>query len=331
MSESNEKDSIKRGAWNYQKRGLPAFSTLFQSSAERRRFMREWITKPIGYLMDLIGHLALKLLPIDVCSNVGAFLGRVVMKTKHKGAVANIRRNLDIILPDASVAEKETILTRNCENLGRLMTEFSVLTRICRDEERVKIVGLEAVLQTAKSSPIVLIVLHLGNWEVLSSISKRIGMPFHTFFLPLDNPVERWVTARVRQKLGANLLPEGMLGIGPALQILKQGGVVSLLCDEAFAGEIRGPLFGRPAHLKGNLALATRLARRTGAKLCILNTVRQEAANFECHFSPMITLPGQHDARVDEDMLNDVRFVNALVEPIVKRHLNQWYYLHERL
>lgn len=331
MSESNEKDSIKRGAWNYQKRGLPAFSTLFQSSAERRRFMREWITKPIGYLMDLIGHLALKLLPIDVCSNVGAFLGRVVMKTKHKGAVANIRRNLDIILPDASVAEKETILTRNCENLGRLMTEFSVLTRICRDEERVKIVGLEAVLQTAKSSPIVLIVLHLGNWEVLSSISKRIGMPFHTFFLPLDNPVERWVTARVRQKLGANLLPEGMLGIGPALQILKQGGVVSLLCDEAFAGEIRGPLFGRPAHLKGNLALATRLARRTGAKLCILNTVRQEAANFECHFSPMITLPGQHDARVDEDMLNDVRFVNALVEPIVKRHLDQWYYLHERL
>jgi Kdo2-lipid IVA lauroyltransferase/acyltransferase len=331
MSESNEKDSIKRGAWNYQKRGLPAFSTLFQSSAERRRFMREWITKPIGYLMDLIGHLALKLLPIDVCSNVGAFLGRVVMKTKHKGAVANIRRNLDIILPDASVAEKEVILTRNCENLGRLMTEFSVLTRICRDEERVKIVGLEAVLQTAKSSPIVLIVLHLGNWEVLSSISKRIGMPFHTFFLPLDNPVERWVTARVRQKLGANLLPEGMTGIGPALQILKQVGVVSLLCDEAFAGEIRGPLFGRPAHLKGNLALATRLARRTGAKLCILNTVRQEEANFECHFSPMITLPGQHDARVDEDMLNDVRFVNALVEPIVKRHLDQWYYLHERL
>jgi len=331
MSKANEKDSIKRGAWNYKKKRLPAFSSVFKSPAERRRFIREWISKPFGYLMDLIGHFALKLLPIDVCSNLGAFLGRVVMKSKHKGAVANMRRNLEIILPDASVEEREAILTRNCESLGRLMTEFSVLTRICRDEKRVKIVGLEEILPATQNSPIVLIVLHLGNWEVLSSISKKIGIPFHTFFLPLDNPVERWVTARVRKKLGANLLPEGMMGVGPALHILKQGGVVSLLCDEAFAGEIRGPLFGRPAHLKGNLALAARLARRTGAKLCILNTVRQEAANFECHFSPVITLPGQHDARVDEDMLDDVQFLNNLVEPIIKRHVAQWYYLHERL
>ena len=331
MSKANEKDSIKRGAWNYKKKSLPAFSSLFKSSAERRLFIREWIRKPFGYLLDLLGHFALKLLPIDVCSNFGAFLGRIVMKSKHKGAVANMRRNLEIILPDASVEERDAILTRNCENLGRLMTEFSVLTRICRDEQRVKIVGLDEVLQATQNGPIVLIVLHLGNWEVLSSISKRIGIPFHTFFLPLDNPVERWVTARVRKKLGANLLPEGMLGVGPALHRLKQGGVVSLLCDEAFAGEIRGPLFGRPAHLKGNLALAARLARRTGAKLCILNTVRQQAANFECHFSPMIALPGEHQARVDVDMLNDVRYVNTLVEPIVKSHLDQWYYLHERL
>ncbi len=331
MIEANKKDSIKRGAWNYKKKSLPAISSLLQSSAERRRFFREWISKPFGYFMDLLGHFVLKLLPIDMCSNLGAFLGRVVMKSKYKSAVVNMRRNLEIILPDASVEERETILTQNCENLGRLMTEFSVLTRICRDEKRVKIVGLEEVLLAKQNSPIVLIVLHLGNWEVLSSISKKIGMPFHTFFLPLDNPVERWVTARVRKKLGANLLPEGMMGVGPALQILKQGGVVSLLCDEAFAGEIRGPLFGRPAHLKGNLALAARLARRTGAQLCILNTVRQQAANFECQFSPVITLPGQHDARVETEMLNDVQFLNNLVEPIVKRHVEQWYYLHEQL
>jgi KDO2-lipid IV(A) lauroyltransferase len=330
MNNANEKNSIKRRAWKYQKPKLPAVSTLFQSHADRRRFVREWVIKPFGYLLDLIGHFALKLLPIDVCSNVGAFLGRVVMKSKYKAAVDNMRRNLDIILPDASVAEKEAILTRNCENLGRLMTEFSVLTRICRDKERVKVVGLEAVLQSAQHSPIVVIVLHLGNWEVLSSISKK-GIPFHTFFLPLGNPVERWVTDRVRRQLGASLLPEGMAGVGPALQVLKQGGVVSIFCDEAFAGEIRGPLFGRPAHLKGNLALAARLARRTGAKLYILNSSRQQTANFECHFSPVITLPGEREPKTNADIINDVRFLNALVEPIVKRHLDQWYYLHERL
>jgi Kdo2-lipid IVA lauroyltransferase/acyltransferase len=331
MNHMNEKNSIRRGAWNYKKNSLPAFSTLFQSSADRKRFFREWVTKPLGYLIDLFGHFALKLLPIDACSNLGALLGRVVMKTKYKSAVDNIRRNLDIILPDASVVEKEAILTRNCENLGRLMTEFSVLTRICRDEKRIEIVGIDEVLQVAKNGPIVLIVLHLGNWEVLSSISKKTGIAFHTFFLPLNNPVERWITARVRKKLGANLLPEGMSGVGPALQVLKQSGVVSIFCDEAFAGEIRGPFFGRPAHLKGNLALATRLARKTNAKLCIVHSQRTKSANFECHFSSAIDLPLRSGAPIEEVMLADVQLLNDLIEPKIKQYADQWYYLHEKL
>ncbi len=324
-------DSIKRGAWNYKKPSLPAVSTLFKSHADRRRFFREWLIKPLGYLGDFVAHFALKLLPIDACSNLGALLGRIVVKSKYKVAVENMRRNLEIILPDASTEEREALVTKNCENLGRLMTEFSVLTRICRNEDRVKIAGLEDVMHLAQQHPIIMVVLHLGNWETSASISKKVGIPFHTFFLPLGNPVERWVTARVRQKLGAALLPEGMAGVGPALQVLKQGGIVSIFCDEAFAGKIRAPLFGRPAHLKGNLALAARLARRTGAKLCLLHTKRLEAANFECRFGPIIDLPGQHEGRKENDMLNDVQFLNGFVEPIIKSHVDQWYYLHERL
>lgn len=330
MKDSLEVSSVKRGAWHYQKRVRPSFSAIFKSRVDRQRFIRAWFLEPISYVIDFIAHFALKLLPMEVCSDFGAFLGRVVMQFKHKGAVQNIRRNLEVLLPQVPLQEREAILTRNCENLGRLMTEFSVLSRICEEEKRVNVVGVEGVIHAAQSSPIILVALHLGNWEVLSSVSKRLGIPFHTFFLPLDNPVERWVTAKVRKKLGANLLPVGMTGVGPALRMLKQGGVVSLFCDEGFAGKIRGPLFGTPAHLRGNLALAVRLARKTGAKLCVVHTLRTNSATFECYFSPVIELPTV-EIGGDQVALEDVRLLNGFVEPLIIKNLDQWYYLHNLL
>jgi len=330
MKDSNQAVSIKRGAWNYQKKQRPPFLTLFKSSVHCQRFIRAWLTDPVSYALDFFAHFTLKLLPIDVCSNFGGFLGRAVMKYKHKGAVQNIRRNLEILLPELSLEARETILTSNCESLGRLMTEFSVLTRICKDVDRVRVHGIQDVIDAARCVPIILVTLHLGNWEVLSSVSRRVGVPFHTFYLPLDNPVERWVTARVRKKLGATLLPVGMTGVGPALKVLKQGGVVSLFCDEGFAGEIRGPFFGNSVHLKGNLALAVRLARKTGAKLCVVNTLRRHEANFDCYFSPVIELPLQQGSN-DRDTLEDVNYLNGFIEPIILDNLDQWYYLHNRL
>lgn len=330
MTETEQKYDLKRGAWRYQKRRRPGWSALLDSDG-RRRFFRAWISQPIGYALDITAHFALKLLPIDVCSNLGAFLGRVVMRQKYKGAVQNMRRNLGILLPEKSIDERETLITRNCENLGRLMTEFSVLTRICRSHERISTVGLDPLLQAARQGPIVLVTLHLGNWEILSSISKSVGVPFHSFYLPLDNPVEAWVTTRVRRQLGANLLPAGMAGVGPALRILKEGGMVAIFCDEAFSGLIRGPLFDRPAHLKGNLALATRLARRNNAKLAVVHTTRVSTARFECRFGDLITLPERSDMPDLELMLEDVRYLNAFVEPVMMENLHQWYYLHERL
>src|SRR5690606_10828767 len=129
----------------------------------------------------------------EACSAVGAFLGRVVMPRKYPKSVMYMRHNLALMHPAASKDEISQMVRRNCESLGRLMTEFSVLPRICQDHERVRVHGLAALRQTARSHPVILVTLHLGNWEVLSSLSGRSGLAFHTFYLPLENPVESWI------------------------------------------------------------------------------------------------------------------------------------------
>lgn len=330
MSSTGMEPDLKRGAWNYQKRRRPGLTALV-TPGQRGRFLRAWIVQPLGYTIDFAAHFCLKLLPIDICSDLGAFLGRIVMRHKYKGVMHTMRRNLEILLPAKTQQERESILVRNCENLGRLMTEFSVLTRICKSVDRITTTGIAPLLEASQHGPLVLITLHLGNWEVLASISKQVGVPFHSFFLPLDNPVEAWVTARVRRQLGANLLPAGMAGVGPAIRILKQGGVVAIFCDEAFDGVIRGPFFDRPLHLKGNLALAARLARRNNAKLAVLHTSRVGTARFECRFGEAISLPQRVGLSETDCMLEDVRYLNTFVEPVIMENLHQWYYLHESL
>lgn len=321
---------LKRKAWRYQKAAMPTWRDALRPGQSRKRFFKAWFFNPLSYLSDLFGHFALKLLPVDVCSALGGQLGKLVMRYKYPSAQENMRSNLRQMLPTFTTEEIERLVVRNSENLGRFMAEFSVIHRICASRKRLQISGLDDLLSAVRQGPVILVTLHLGNWEVLPVISKRTGVSFHTFFLPLGNPVEAWIAYRTRRKLGAQLLPLAMDGVRPALKILKQGGVVALFCDEGFAGQIRGPLLGRPPHLRGNLGLAVRLARHSNARLCIVASKRLHGAHFECRFGPILSLPPQ--PVVDNtSLLQDVQRLNTLVESEIITHCDQWYFLHDRL
>ena len=320
--------ALKRKAWRYQKRKLPGWSDLLGSDQERRQFIRAWCLNPVSHVMDLLGHYLLKCLPVDACSAVGGWLGPRVMKYKYPAAVMNMRHNLGQIHPDWDAARIEAAVKENCQNLGRFMSEFSVIDRICRNPERVSTTGLDKLLQAAQDVPVILVTLHLGNWEVLPSLTRRCGLAFHTFFLPLSNPVEAWIAYRTRRRLGAKLLPLAMDGVRPALKILRQGGMVALFCDEAFAGRIRGPFLGRTPHLSGNTALAVRLAR-----LCLVYSERVRAGGyFNCHFGPVMKV-GRADEHADPSasLMEEVVALNAMIESAIIAHTSQWYFLNEKL
>ncbi|SNR75141.1 KDO2-lipid IV(A) lauroyltransferase [Methylobacillus rhizosphaerae] len=332
MSTKPDIKPLKRKAWKYTKKRLPALHDFTFSIQGCKQFFRAWCLTPLSYLNTLTSHYLLKLLPVDICSAVGGWLGRIVMKYKYPASVANMRQNLSVIHPDWGAEIIDAVVTKNCENIGRFMAEFSVIHRICASTNRVTTTNFDNLLQAVEQGPVILTPLHLGNWEVLSSMAQYDDRGFHTFFLPPDNPAEAWIAQRTRKKLGANLLPVGMDGVRPALKILKQGGIVALPCDEGFNGRIRGPFFGRAPHLSGNTALVTRLARLSGAKICIVYSERTHGAHFNCHFEPAITLPVQQAGdNTESGLINDAVLLNEAIEQIIIRHIDQWYFLPDKL
>lgn len=318
----------KRSAWVYSAPAAPPVRDLFAGGERRRKAFRYHISGNIQNLFDLTMHFGLKALPSDWCSAAGAWLGTFVIPRWYGKGVKKARNNLKRLLPQASQEERDDILRRSWQNQGRMMTEFSIVKRLAETPGRVVWHDMDNFVEAHRRGPVIVACLHLGNWELFAPKLISLGLAPSANYTPPAGRAQAWIARRARLKLGYGLLPPGKDGIRPALNILKAGGVISVFCDEGFAGKIRGPFLGRAPHLEGNLAVVARLARLTGATICPCYVLRKEGACFEAFALTPLTLPqGEATART----IDDVVLLNSVIEPIVRAHLDQWYFLDNAL
>lgn len=314
----------KRQAWIYQRPEAPPLGDLFRGGDKGRAARKYHLSDNLMNGIDLAVHFGLKLLPASACSAIGAGLGNFVMPRWHQGALRKARRNLERLLPDVSEEERETILKRNCENQGRVMTEFSIIPRLARSP-RVTWHNEGVIKKAYEKGPVIIVGLHLGNWEIMAPKLIDMGFRPSANYTPPNGRARAWIAEQVRLRLGYGLMPPGKDGIRPALNILKNGGMISIFCDEGVAGKIRGPFLGRAPHLQGNLAIAVRLARMTGATLCPMHTLRRNGVHFDGYALPPVVLPPED--KPGNRLTEDVILLNAAIEPVIRAHLDQWYFL----
>src|SRR5262249_40123005 len=109
-----------------------------------------------------------------------------------------------------------------------------------------------------------------------------------------------------------------------AIKWLKAGKLVMIFVDERLDNTPAGPFFGRRPHLNGNSAVAVRLARNSNSTLLPYYVVR-DGCRFSLRFCAPLILPPTDDPAAE--LLNDVIKLNSVIEPIVRDHLDQWWWL----
>ena len=276
-------------------------------------------------LYYLAMHHGLRHTPLEAASALGGLLVRANLRFNRREIIEGARRNLARHRPDLSAGDIDRAIWRFADNVGRHMAECSLIERIV-DQGRVEMVGLGPSQGLLGQAPLLSIHLHTGNWEVFGPALVRHGVPVATFYEPPTSAVQRHVLEGVRLRAGFDLLTPDGRGLRAALERLRDNGVVSIACDEARAGRLMAPLFGRPPHDKGNLAIAARLARSTRAHVVIAHCERLANCRFSLHVSEPFALPDPAGG-----LLEDVRFLNERIEPIILSHLDQWYFLDDRI
>jgi Kdo2-lipid IVA lauroyltransferase/acyltransferase len=296
-------------------------------AARRRAWRRHWLIDPLFGLIDYALHYGLRLGPIASCSAVGRTLGVLAGRYRFRAWNARARDNLRRLRPDlADAPALDAAVERMWGQIGRVMTEFSVLNRLW-PAGRVTVSGAEHVTAARAAGPVLVMGLHLANWEVIAPTLTRLVRPLYFVYQPPRNRFQHRIAVRVRRRCGAILLPPSLTSTRRAYTgLVDERANLLIFVDELVKGRINAPAFGRPCRPRGNLANVVRLAHASGATIIPAHVERRGGARFHVVFGAPVALSGDGS---EAGLLADVARLDALITPIVLAHLDQWYMLHD--
>jgi KDO2-lipid IV(A) lauroyltransferase len=264
-------------------------------------------------------------MPTPVVSAVGGGLGRLLIGRRAPEALARARAAVAALRPDLSPAEQAALVGRAVENLGRLLAEHARLHRLW-PEGRIGFTGEENLIDLLREGrPVIAITCHTGNWEAIASLAHAFRLPIAVVYRPPRSALERRIAEEARARTGLRLLPPGLGSAVEALRVLEQGReLLGLFIDESAGGELMGPRFGRPPTRRGNMAVAIRLALRTGAAILPVWSERLPGVRFRVVVQPPLPL-AQHGGDEEVLLARNLPILDAALEGWVRPRLDQWY------
>jgi len=285
----------------------------------------------LRYLAEAAGFFTIiglfRLFGIDRASAIGGWIGRKLIAPTKLSNLA--RENLRASFPEKSNDEIEAIIDGMWDNLGRTMAECAHLDKIrwADSKTRLTVSGLEnAPSEEERKNGVLLISAHFANWETTPTVAHKLGFSGATIVRPTNNPyLNNWLEKlRIRNGM-PEIVSKGGNGLRRIRSILRDGGYVCMLVDQRASEGIAVPFFGRDALTTP--APAT-LALRLNTAIVPVSNERLGGAHFHVRFHPAIMPPNTGNAA--RDLVAFTAKINAFVEERVRKHPEQWLWIHRR-
>jgi Kdo2-lipid IVA lauroyltransferase/acyltransferase len=268
--------------------------------------------------------------PPGPASRVGRVLGSLAfyLDEKHRWICL---KNLEAAFPCLRPAQRWDLARRSFENAGRTFLEFPGLLRR-RPEDilgSVRYLGFEHCQEAwERGKGVLFLTGHLGNWEIMAlSQGYRKTPPLAFVARPLDNPYfDRWVN-RIRTRSGNRLIRKRG-ALRPVLRSLREGYAVGMLMDQKVLGS-QGVWVDFFFHPAGTSAAIAYLAVRTGAPVVPIYAVRDPSGGTHTVYTEP-EVPVSRTGRVDLDVLETTRRCQKRLESIIRKHPDQWFWMHRR-
>src|SRR5438067_3158263 len=288
---------------------------------------RDWLE----YLALRAAFGALAALPLGAALRVGelAALVAYLLDRRHRRVGM---RNLEIAFPEKPIRERRRILRASFLNLGRMAVELAHLPRLSAERLRdmVRFADEEwwrEATSWERSTGVLVLSGHFGNWELLVFAHGMRGHPVHMVHRTIANPLlDRWLNA-LRARAGTRTIRKRHAARA-VLAALHERGLLVLPFDQ---NSTRGlgvfvDFFGVPASTNAGLA---RIALRTDAPIVPAFIVREgRSARHRVHVLPIMQVERTGDAH--EDVRRNTQRFTAVFEEMVRRHPDQWLWMHKR-
>jgi KDO2-lipid IV(A) lauroyltransferase len=239
-------------------------------------------------------------------------------------------RNLAMVFPEKSNAERARILRGEFTSLGRQLAELCQFPRYALENVDQVVVydGLENYERAyARGKGVLFLTAHFGGWELSAFAHSLHGHWLHVVMRPMDNVyldrmIRRYRTMHGNQTVDKDDFVRGLLAA------MKAGEVVGILMDTNMTPPqgIFVNYFGIPACTASGLA---RIALRTDAAVVPGFTIWDAAlGKYRLRFDPALELI--RTGELEADIAANTQMFTKVIEDYVRKYPDQWLWVHRR-
>lgn len=233
-----------------------------------------------------------------------------------------IRDNLAHVLPDLPAAEVERIVRAVSDNVGRTIIEiYSGPEFVAHAVGHPLTGGGVAALEEAHAAgrPVILVTGHFGNYDASRAALIARGYRVGGLYMPMANAHFNAHYVKAISRIGTPLFPRGKKGLAEMVRHLRSGGMLGMVIDQNMG-------HGAPLTFFGKTALtalsAADLALKYDALLVPTYGIRgPDGLSFTIVVEEPIP-PSTPEAMTQA--------LNDNLEALVRRHLDQWFWIHRR-
>ena len=239
-------------------------------------------------------------------------------------------RNLAMVFPEKSEAERARILRGEFASLGRQLAEVCHFPKYTMENVEQVIVydGLENYQQAyARGKGVLFLTAHFGGWELSAFAHSMHGHRMHVVMRPLDNEYLDRLIREYRTMHGNKTVDKDDFVRG-LLSAMRAGEVVGMLMDTNMTPPqgIFVDFFGIPACTASGLA---RIALRTDAAVVPTFTIWDaELGKYWLRFDPAVELVRTGD--LEADIQANTQKFTSIIEDYVRKYPEQWLWVHRR-
>ncbi len=239
-------------------------------------------------------------------------------------ALPRLRRTALKNLEMSGFAGRERITTGVFDSIARLVVSFARFPRITRENvhELIRYEGLGNFQQAHRLGKGVLVATgHFGNWELSAFAHAYMTAPMNIVVRPIDNARIDALVEQRRELSGNRAIAKKDAARG-ILRALAAGDAVGVLIDQNTTPDqgVFIDFFG----VKACAGTAfVKLAQHSGAAVVPGYALwSDKEQRYVLHFEPAVEMTG--------DVLEDTQRVHARLEAAIRKHPEQWLWIHRR-
>ena len=262
----------------------------------------------------------LKILPFEKRVYWGGKVCKFILPSVRK-FYERVDNNLRLIYPSMSIQKRKEFIKENSKMIGRSFIELMFNKEFQKQNHKIAYNKEQlAPLIAAKKikRPIIVISGHIGSWEAVRAVLKKYGLTSGALYQRNRNIFYERLHLSAIKEGGEPIFEVGRSGTRKMISLLKSGGIVALMIDQAVKEGEYFQFLGYPARTSTSIA---EIALKYGALLIPAYGIRTKIGDIKVCF----------DKPIEFKNINSItQAMNSSLEKRIEANPAQWYWPHRR-